>query len=67
MITVIRRKKKIDAVHAIIDLVEKGFEIITPLQEVRTPVYSVGPKGRNLNEVVVWFCKLRAPEKEGTK
>lgn len=34
--TEIHRKKKIEAVRALTDLVERGFEIVVPLKQVRS-------------------------------
>jgi hypothetical protein len=68
MITTIRRKKKIEAVRAMNYLVEKGYEIIDPLQEVKTSLVSHGGYNRRYsrfetvenNVSTCWYCKLRS-------
>lgn len=63
-ITIIRRKKKYDAVRAMTDLVERGFEVVYPLTEQtslsKAFTYDAENKAKfaahNTNSV--WVCKL---------
>jgi hypothetical protein len=70
MITVIRRKRKVEAVKAMNYLVERGFTIIDELQEVKTNLVSYGAYNRRYSRYETvenhsascWYCKLEAPE-----
>lgn len=70
MITVIRRKRKVEAVKAMNYLVERGFEVLEPLQEVKSNLVSYGAYNRRYSRYETvensssscWYCKLLAPE-----
>jgi hypothetical protein len=64
----IHRKKKIEAVRAMNHLVEKGYQIVIPLQQIRSQSvvrnkynYKYARyEGMEENGSLIWFCRLRS-------
>lgn len=69
----IRRTRKVEAVKAMNALVERGFSILTPLQEVHTTIehrsnfnYRRGKyESKGTAVTSCWFAKLEGVKKNG--
>jgi hypothetical protein len=67
MVITIRRKKKVEAVRAMFDLLSKGWEISHPLTEIKTSISVKGAFNYRTNRYEsrygsassVWVAKLR--------
>lgn len=73
MIVTIRRQSKVEAVRSVTELLFRGFNILVPLQEVRTTIEHRGNfnyrrgkyESKGTSVVTCWYAKLEGVKRNG--